>query len=143
MRRLVVSLLVAVGLASIVYGFAAAKTGDTCITDKATIERVEPSCDDHILRQSEVGVDFVAGVRGTLTIDGVVIPTFVVNQAAPNAADRLMAQYDQGTGTLLYTPKPGGQIEAFTAGQHTIVVSYWPIDQPDSTRTFSWTFFVT
>jgi hypothetical protein len=125
-----------------VYGFASAQTGNDCITDKASIERIEPGCGDRILRQSEVGIDLKAGMRGTLTIDGVEIPTFDVNTATPTPADRMKAQYDQGTGTILFTPRPGGQIEEFTAGQHTIVVTYWPIDQPDSRRTFSWTFSV-
>jgi hypothetical protein len=141
-RRLLVSLLVALGLGSIVYGFAAAQTGNDCITDKASIERIEPGCGDRILRQSEVGADLKAGLQGTLTIDGIVLPTFDVNAATPTDADRLKAQYDQGTGTILFTPRPGALIEQFTAGQHTIVVTYGPVDQPDSLRSFSWTFDV-
>jgi hypothetical protein len=142
-RRLGVSLVVVVGLGSIVYGFASAETGNDCISDKASIERIEPGCGDRILRQSEVGVDLKAGLRGALTIDGVAIPTFDVNTATPSDADRLKAQYDQGTGTVLFTPRPGSVIEEFTAGQHTIVVTYGPIDQPDTRQTFTWTFYVT
>jgi hypothetical protein len=141
-RRVLVSLLVTVGLGSIVYGFASAKTGDDCVTDKASIERIEPGCGDRILRQSEVGADLKAGLAGTLTVDGVVLPTFDVNTAAPTEADRLMAQYDQGTGTILFTPRPGAFIEQFAAGQHTIVLTYGPLDQPDTRQSFTWTFDV-
>jgi hypothetical protein len=142
-RRLIVSLLVTLGLGSIVYGFASAQTGNDCITDKESIERIEPGCGDRILRQSEVGADLKAGLRGTLTIDGIELPTFDVNLATPTDEDRLMAQFDQGTGTILFTPRPGALIEQFTAGQHSIVVTYAPLDQPSSVRSFSWTFFVT
>jgi hypothetical protein len=141
-RRLLVSLLVTLGLGSIVYGFAAAQTGNDCITDKESIERIEPGCGDRILRQSEVGADLKAGLTGALTIDGVDLPTFDVNTATPTEADRLMAQYDQGTGTILFTPRPGAMIEEFTAGRHTIVLTYGPLDQPDTRHTFSWTFDV-
>jgi hypothetical protein len=140
---LLVSLLVVVGIGSIVYGFASAQTGNDCITDKESIERIEPGCGDRILRQSEVGADLKAGLRGSLNIDGVDIPTFDVNTGTPSDADRLKAQYDQGTGTILFSPRPGGQIEEFTAGQHTIVVTYGPLDQPDTRQSFSWIFYVT
>jgi hypothetical protein len=141
-RRLIVSFLVTVGLGSIVYGFASAQTGNDCISDKASIERIEPGCGDQILRQSEVGADLKAGLTGTLTIDGVMVPTFDVNTATPSDADRLKAQYDQGTGTILYTPRPGAVIEEFSPGQHTIVLTYGPLDQPDTRHTFTWNFTV-
>ena len=141
-RRVIVSLLVTFALGLIVYGFASAETGNDCITDKASIERIEPGCGDRILRQSEVGADLKAGLQGTLTIDGIQLPTFNVNEATPTDADRLKAQYYQGTGTILFTPRPGALIEQFSAGQHTIVVTYGPVDQPDSLRSFSWTFAV-
>jgi hypothetical protein len=141
-RRLLVSLLVTVGIGSIVYGFASAQTGNDCVTDKTSIERIEPGCGDRILRQSEVGADLKAGLNGTLTIDGVELPTFDVNTASPTDADRLKAQYDEGTGTILFTPRPGALIEEFTAGQHTIVLTYGPVDQPDTRQSFSWTFDV-
>ena len=137
------SLLVALGVASIVYGFASAQTGSDCVTDKASIERIEPGCGDRILRQSEVGADLRAGLRGELTIDGVVIPTFDVNTATPSDTDRAKAQYDQGTGTILFTPRKGAPLEEFEAGQHTIVVTYWPIDQPNARSSFTWSFSVT
>jgi hypothetical protein len=137
-----VSLLVTVGLGSIVYGFASAQTGSDCITDKTSIERIEPGCGDRILRQSEVGADLKAGLRGALTIDGIDLPTFDVNKGTPNDAERLAAQYDEGTGTILFTPHPGALIEEFTAGRHTIVLTYGPVDQPETRQSFSWTFDV-
>lgn len=145
-QRFVFAALLGLGLALVIYGFSTAKTGDddVRITDPA-IERLIPKPGDLVLRQGQVGIDLAPGYTGVLVIDGQEIATYQVGQSeSPTAFDQsLDVQYDQGTGTLLYTPRTGGPIEAFSPGGHIITARYWQLQQGrEASRTFTWTFSV-
>ena len=140
-------MLLAGGLGLIFAGLASARTGDAGNrpSDPA-IERLIPLPGDSLqVNQDQVGIDLQTGYRGELTIDGQPIPTHDVNQASSNTpfSGQIDAQYDQGQGTVLFTPRPGATIEAFSPGRHTIVVHYWKLtESKEQSRTFTWGFDV-
>jgi hypothetical protein len=145
-QRVVLTALLATGLLLIVLGFRAGQTGDKAvsITDPA-IERLIPTPGSLVLRQSEVGIDLAAGYTGTLDIDGIDLPTYEIGQTdTPQSFDKnLDARYDPGQGTVLFLPREGAQIAAFSPGRHTITAKYWRVaDGAQSAKTFTWSFSV-
>jgi hypothetical protein len=145
-QQVVLTLVLAAGLFLIVAGFRAGQTGDadTRITDPA-IEKLIPSPGDLVLRQGEVGIDLAPGFAGQLAIDGKSIATHEVGESqTPTAFDtNLDARFDPGNGTVLFTPRAGAPIEAFSPGKHTIVVTYWRVTEgKEQAKTFSWQFSV-
>ena len=145
-RRLLASLVVAVALALIIFGFASAQTGDQAveITDPG-IERVLPLPGALVLRQSQVGADLAPGYRGVLVIDGNELPTEDVQTAGanPNAGPITGAQFDPALNTVLYLPREGAVLPEFAPGDHRITVVYWKMEETrDQARQFDWTFKV-
>lgn len=146
-QRVILTLVLAGGLGIIFAGLATAKTGDAgnVPTDPA-IERLIPKAGDSLqVNQDTVGIDLQTGYRGELTIDGQLIPTYDINQSstATPFGSNLDAQYDAGQGTVLFTPRVGATIEAFSPGRHTIMARYWKLtDSKESSRTFLWSFDV-
>lgn len=139
--------IIAAGLAMIVFGFASAQTGDAgSQPSDPAIERLIPNPGDSLqVNQDTVGIDLQTGYRGELIIDGQTIPTRDLNQAQSNTPfeEQLDAIYDAGQGTVLFTPRAGATIEAFSPGRHTIVARYWKTTQSrDEARTFTWGFDV-
>ena len=50
---------------------------------------------------------------------------------------------DPGNATLRFTPAEGTAIERFAEGNHTVRVTYWPIELgPDHAKDYTWTFHV-
>jgi hypothetical protein len=146
-QRLVFGAVLAVGLALIGFGLSRSVTGDAATkpTDVA-IERLIPKPGDSLqVNQDTVGIDLQTGYRGELTIDGQAIPIFDLNQSqsATPFDKQLSAQYDEGQGTILFTPREGATIEAFSPGRHTIAVTYWKLAESKAlARSFSWSFEV-
>ena len=146
-QRLVFGAIGAVGVALIGLGLSRAVTGDaaTAPSDPA-IERLLPTPGASLqVNQDTVGIGLQTGYRGELTIDGRAIPTFDINQSttATPFDKQLAAQFDQAQGTVLFTPRPGAEIEAFSPGHHTITATYWKLaDTKAHARAFSWSFEV-
>ena len=56
----------------------------------------------------------------------------------------LVARFDPSVNTLLFLPQEGAPIEEFEAGDHTIVLTYWPeVEGRQAAKQLSWTFRVT
>ena len=146
-QRLVFGAVLAAGLALIGFGLSRAVTGDAATkpSDEA-IERLIPKPGDSLqVNQDTVGIDLQTGYRGELTIDGQAIPIFDISKAATATPfdKQLAAQYDEGQGTILFTPREGSTIEAFSPGRHTITATYWKLTESKAqARTFSWSFEV-
>jgi hypothetical protein len=146
-RRLGLSLVIAVALALIIYGFASAETGDDDpgITDPA-IERVLPMPGALVLRQSQIGADLATGYRGVLIIDGQEIPT--QDAQAPGSANNDVAVnydavFDLAQNTVLFLPREGATIEEFAPGDHQATVVYWKIDEGrEQSKSYTWKFKV-
>ncbi len=147
-QRIGFGAVIALGLGLIVAGFASAKTGDAGNkpSDPA-IERLIPEPGDSLqVNQETVGIDLQTGYRGELLIDGQLIPTTEQGQAEGGAkpfTEQLDAQYDPRQGTVLFTPRQGATIEAFSPGRHTITAHYWRVTETrEQARTFTWGFDV-
>jgi len=148
-RTLLVALPLAVGLALVIGGFLAAQgSSDPARLDNPAIEQRYPDDGALVLRQSEVGVDMADGFTGELSIDGVALPTERVEAIAGPVAVAvppiLVARFDPSVNTLLFQPQEGAPIEEFEAGEHTIVLTYWPeVEGRQAAKQLSWTFRVT
>jgi hypothetical protein len=146
-RRLLASLVVAVALALIIFGFASAQTGDQAveITDPG-IERVLPLPGALVLRQSQVGADLAPGYRGILIIDGQEIPTQDAQATGDGNNDvsvNLDAVFDLAQNTVLFLPRQGATIEQFAPGDHQMTVLYWKLDETrQQAKRFDWKFKV-
>lgn len=95
------------------------------------LESVTPGPSSIVIAQTEVIVEIALGYEVGLVVDGIPIP--------PGEIDAVPA-----TGTFRWRPGPGSVIEAFTAGEHTVEVSWDRSgdDVPDP-GAYSWTFRVT
>ncbi len=149
-RKLLVSLGFAVGIVLVVFAFTSARTGsDAQRIDNPAIERLIPSPDDLVLRQSEVGIDLAPGYTGQLIIDEHTLPTETVEAAQPAPGDTvpiiLNVRYDPGDNTLLYQPEDvdGAPIRDFDPGRHTITARFWKADEGEANaRQYTWSFRV-
>jgi hypothetical protein len=154
LRIFLISLGFAVGLVLVIYAFASARVGsDAQGVKNPAIERLIPSQDDLVLRQSEVGIDLATGYTGELIIDGqtlvtreVVAVSPTLGDATPGAVERIVdVRFDPALNTLLYQPidLPGAPIPEFDPGQHTITARFWKLDEgEDAARQYTWTFKV-
>jgi hypothetical protein len=148
--RLLVSFGISLGLVLIVFGFASGITGDEARVTPDAIERMSPADGDRVLRQSQIIIDFADGFAGSLSIDGIDLPTTrldelssIGGQPAPGAQVELppTAVFDPGNNVLSFQPQPGAPIESFAQGEHTATVRYWRIlDGEAKSRTYVWRF---
>ena len=146
------SLAIAFGLVLIGYGLVRSVTGDEVTNLPSAIEAISPVPDAvQVPAQTEILVDLEATYAGRLTIDGVDFETVDISTLAnegvePGAqvdvpAGRVV--FDPGNATLRFTPAEGTAIERFAEGNHTVRVTYWPIELgPAHAKDYTWTFHV-
>jgi hypothetical protein len=150
-ERLLISLVVAFGLALIIVGFNSATTGRDAQRIPDVIERMNPGPEDRVPQQSQIVVDFIDGYNATLTVDDIELPvtrldeiTATGNQLRPGSQVNIppTAIYDPGNFTISFLPQPGAPFERWSQGEHIAVVTYWKItDGPSRARTFRWKFY--
>ncbi|MEZ5218986.1 MAG: hypothetical protein R2715_20955 [Ilumatobacteraceae bacterium] len=148
-KLLLASVGLAIGVALIVFAFTSSVTGNEAQGLPDAIENIAPQRDDEVLRQSQVLADLAAGYSGRLIIDGKELEVVEV-QATPDVrpgedvgSDILVTRFDTGTRILTYQPREGAPIASFATGVHQVTVIYWPIAEPERTRSFTWQFRVT
>lgn len=151
---LLASLVIASGLALIVFGFTTALTGDDGVDRPEAIESVRPNEGAvQVLQQDRIVVDLQAGYEARLVVDGIDIPTARIGEtdvdpsqaAEPGQQVELptTAVYDPGNATISFQPVEGAVIESFSQGLHEVTVVYWLIeDGPEQARLYSWEFEV-
>jgi hypothetical protein len=149
LKLLAASFGIAVGLVLMGLGFRAGITGDEAIGLPDDIEEVDPVRGaTQVPQQTRVFVDLPEGFEGTLTIDGVRLPTFSLSdlptQVGPGREVVLPpgVVFEPGNVTLTFEPGPSQVIERFDTGEHRVTVVYWrTADGRDSARSFTWTFY--
>jgi hypothetical protein len=149
-RTLLVSAGFAVGVILVAHAFTSARTGsDAQGVKNPAIDRLIPSPDDLVLRQSEVGIDLATGYTGQLIIDGKALLTQEVvaaNSPTPGTVDRILnVRFDRAENTLLYQPLDvaGAPIKQFDPGRHTITARFWKLDEgEDTAHQYTWSFRV-
>jgi hypothetical protein len=147
---LLISFVIAIGLALIVRGLAVSITGDDRANLPETIESVEPvPAAEQVLSQTRVFVDLDNGYTGVLVIDGVELPTVSIDDLAeqftaePGQQIDLPATtiYEPGNSTLTFTPSDDALVQKFETGPHRVQVIYWKvIEGRQRPRSYSWTF---
>ena len=147
---LLVSIGVAVGLTSIVFGLRSGLTGRDASGLPSAIENISPANGDKILQQSQIIVDFAEGYNAVLTIDGIELPTVRLDELSssgmapkPGAQVELppTAVFDPGNYIISYQPQEGAPINKFKQGEHSASVRYWLFTEGEtSARTYNWKF---
>lgn len=150
----IASLVIACGVALIIFGLTSAITGTDGIDRPEVIESVQPVENAvQVLRQDQIIVDLVAGYEARLVVDGIELPTSVIGQSNvdPNVQAQpgqqidvpITAVFDPGNAVISFQPVEGALIETFTEGTHEATVYFWKIEEgPDQASTYSWTFEV-
>ena len=150
----IASLVIACGLALIIFGLTSAITGTDGIDRPEAIESVQPVENAvQVLRQDQIIVDLVAGYEARLVVDGIELPTTVIGQSDvdPNVQAQpgqqidvpTTAVFDPGNAVISFQPVEGALIETFTEGTHEATVYFWKVEEgPDQASTYSWTFEV-
>ncbi len=150
----VASLVIACGVALIIFGLTSAMTGTDGIDRPEAIESVQPVENAvQVLSQDQIIVDLVAGYEARLVVDGIELPTTVIGQSDvdPDVQAQpgqqidvpITAVFDPGNAVISFQPVEGALIETFTEGTHDATVYFWKIEEgPDQASTYSWTFEV-
>ena len=150
----IASLVIACGLALIIFGLTSAMTGTDGIDRPEAIESVQPVENAvQVLRQDQIIVDLVAGYEARLVVDGIELPTTVIGQSDvdPNVQAQpgqqidvpTTAVFDPGNAVISFQPVEGALIETFTEGTHEATVYFWKIEEgPEEASSYSWTFEV-
>lgn len=149
-KLLVASVAIAIGFVLIGVGLLRAVTGDDVTDLPDAIESISPAPDaEQVLQQTQVIVDLLEGYEGELTIDGVELTTFRLDELPVNVEPGQQievppgAVFEPGNGTLSFAPGQGTGIDSFDPGRHTVTVTYWlTADGPDLAHTYGWTFDV-
>ncbi len=151
---LLVSLVIAVGLALIVFGFTTALTGDDGLDRPEAIEAVRPNEDAvQVLQQDRIVVDLEAGYEARLIVNGVDIPTARIGETDVDPSEAAepgqqvdlptTAVFDPGNATISFQPIEGAAVESFDQGTNEVTVVYWLIEEgPEQARLYSWEFEV-
>ena len=147
---LLISFLIALGLALVVRGLAVSITGDDRADLPDTIESVEPvPAAEQVLSQTRVFVDLENGYTGVLVVDDVELPTVSIDDLAeqftaePGQQIDLPATtiYEPGNATLTFTPSDQALVRKFETGAHRVQVIYWKvIEGRQRPRSYTWTF---
>lgn len=127
LRRLVLSLLLAVAAGSLVYAFVS--SNDEEVAELPTgIVRVFPDDGEVALRQDAIGMDLAFGYEGALQLDRTELP-----------ADQVA--HIEGINRYSYTPGQGTETGALAEGRHCATAVYWHQSETrDDARTFTWCF---
>ena len=130
LRRIVISLLVAVGVAGMIFAFTEAESEPPTVTVPG-VESVSPQPGSLALRQDRVIADLQSGFDGVLQIDGVEIPD-----------DQLQRTIELGI--VSFAPGPEKEFERLAPGRHRARVVFWPVSdgRGDDNRTYEWFFNV-
>jgi len=143
---LVASLVIASGTVLVVWGLFVAVTGDEGVDRPAAIETLTPVENAiQVLQQEPVIIDLEFGYEGTLTIDGVDLPTTRIGEIDVEPGEQLdlppTAIFDPGNSIISFQPVDGAAIESFSAGVHQVRLVYWRIEEgPDAARSYTWSF---
>jgi hypothetical protein len=117
-RRLVITALLAIAVAGIVWAFSGSRRPS--LQQTSVVRQVMPPSGDLDLRQVTVGVTLAAGYTGDLFVDGAQVPE-----------DELHREPALSQVTL--QPRPSGQFN-LGPGRHCASVNYWPLASPSDRR---------
>ena len=127
-QRIVISILLAIAVVGIVFGFQMAVETEEPVRVGA-VQRVFPPQGQAMLKQDTIYADLSFPYTGSLVIDEIEIPDTQLKRIQVGDATRLS-----------YTPAPNSATGSLEAGKHHAVVSYWLPDRPAEVSGYSWDF---
>jgi len=130
--RIVISVLLVAAIAGLVLSFSLFKedTSTPTVHDTA-ITSFEPPTGSHVLRQGLIAYQLDPIYTGVLFVDGMEIPP---EELEPTAL----------TNQIGYAPAKDKVTGVLKPGKHTATAEFWLRSKSrDSSRSFSWSFFVT
>jgi hypothetical protein len=144
LRRTVIVVALAVGLAGAVWGAQSSSVGTEGNPLDPAIVTLAPRDGAQALRQTSVGAELVPGYDGRLTINGISIPEEQMDGAIdPDSVSAAELQRygirPNSKNRVFFTPGPGKVIEEYDTGRVDITVRFFE-EQLESTtsRTVSW-----
>lgn len=132
LRRIAVAavVVVAIGLFALAGVVADTESDDTVSVSGEIVERLIPSRNDEVLRQSPVGVDLTPGWGLTsLTVNGTVIPERDWQVTLP------LALYQ-------FVPGEGMSLAELDADENCVAARVHALSDPTNTRLYDWCFTV-
>jgi hypothetical protein len=152
LRLLVPSLVIALGIVLVVFGFLRSVTGREAQGLPDAIESLDPVKGAvRVPAQTRVFVDLQAGYEGVLVIDGVEIPTTNLNAPSDTTPTKPGQQvtlppntiYEPGNATLTFVPNEDALVDKFVQGLHTVKVIYWKTTEGRArASSYTWDFNV-
>jgi hypothetical protein len=145
---LIASLVIAAGLALIIWGFFSAITGNEGVDRPAEIESISPVENAvQVLQQEGIAVDLEFGYEALLIVDGIELETTNIGELEAEPGQLLAfpptAIFDPGNSIISFTPSDGAQITELVQGRHEVRLVYWRVDEGrDNARSYSWSFEV-
>jgi hypothetical protein len=145
---LIASLVIAAGLALIVWGFFSAITGDEGITRPAEIESVSPVENAvQVLQQEGIAVDLEFGYEAVLILDGIELETTNIGEVEAEPGQLLAfpptAIFDPGNSVISFTPSDNAEITELVQGRHQVRLLYWLAEEGrNNASSYSWSFEV-
>lgn len=149
---LIACLVIAGGIALIVWGLSSALTGSDGVDRPVEIEEISPVENAlQVLQQGNVMVDLQFGYEAALVIDGIELPTSRLGEVRDDiepgqqqTTDPTTAVFDPGNARITFQPSPGALIEEFTEGRHNAQVIYWRIEEgrENGAQSYRWSFDV-
>lgn len=149
-KRILPPLGLLLGVSILAIAFLVANTDDSLPPEIANpaIDSLTPLPGAEVLRQSQVGVDLIAGYEAELVINGVSIPPDQVNVLRdPNSSSNTGTNpapgtFDQTINRFLYQPLEGRVVPELKGDENCVVATFWPISDPTSIQSVEWCFTV-
>ncbi len=148
LRRWAAPLAVTAGVALFVIAFVVADTDDDDGVRIASpaVEELIPPPGSEVLRQSQVGVDLIAGYEAELTVNGVPIPPDQVNvlrdPADPEESADQPGVFGITINRFLYQPLEGRAVPELKGDENCVVARFWPLSDPSDVDSVEWCFTV-
>src|SRR3954469_183417 len=130
-RKVVISLLLALAVAGFGFAFASGRDPQKPTQIDPAVERTEPEPGALALRQSRIGVDILPGFTAELSIDGVIIPDDQIEKV-------------RGLDQYWSTPGPGTETGQLAPGRHCAAVKLTKVGEngapPETGTAKAWCF---
>lgn len=128
-RRILLSLVVAIGVVGIAWAFAS-NPSDPQVHFVTGVEGVYPPSGALDVRQVRIGIDLAPGYTGVLQVDGVEIPEDQLDRVDP-------------LNQIFYTPGVGKETGRLSPGRHCATALFWRVTETRaSARSTEWCFGV-
>jgi len=138
-QQIIVSLLIAFGVGLLILGaLSGGGSGqDTTVTQNPAIDALIPAREAEILRRDLIGIDLAEGYKAALQIET------SDNQTIQIPADQLDPNTQNNLGVYSFRPGEGQVLTVLPPQSNCVTATYWPLTDPNASKTIRWCFQVT